>query len=111
MLGCSIKDNCPLVRPGPVRECHPSGSFYGILACIYASFRENHGKLRIAKSTSATGFEPGTSRLPVLSATTLPQELEKLAISIVNFKYEIDFQGNVLANNFKSLKKERVKRK
>ena len=35
--------------------CPPWGSFYGILARIYASFGENHGKLRTARSTSATG--------------------------------------------------------
>ena len=45
VLRCRIKANCPLVGPGPVRECHPSGSFWEILACIYASFGENHEKL------------------------------------------------------------------
>ena len=40
-----------------------------ILARIYASFGENHGKLRTAGRQARPGFEPGTSRLPVLSVT------------------------------------------
>ena len=36
----------------------------GILARIYATFGENHGKLLTARLTSATENEPGTSCLP-----------------------------------------------
>ena len=35
-------------------KCPPWGSFQEILARIYASFGENRGKLRTARSTSAT---------------------------------------------------------
>ena len=35
-------------------KCPLWGSFQGILAHIYSSFRENHGKLRTARSSSAT---------------------------------------------------------
>ena len=36
-------------------QCPSWGSFKRILALIYASFREIRGKLRTARSTSATG--------------------------------------------------------
>ena len=50
-LGCRIKANCPLVGPRPVGGVLS----VGVLARIYASFGETHGKLRTARSTSATG--------------------------------------------------------
>ena len=56
---------------GLLKECPPLESFKGILTRIYASFGENHGKPRTARSTSTTGSEPGTSRLLVLSVEPL----------------------------------------
>ena len=43
----------------------PWGSFQGILARIYASFGENNGKLRTARSTNATGDWTWHLPLPV----------------------------------------------
>ena len=66
-----FKSNCPLVGPGTTDGVPSTGIFLRDpnLIRIYASFGENHRKFRTARSTSATGFEPGTSRLPVLSVT------------------------------------------
>ena len=71
MVGCRINAICPLVGPGPVGE-HPrwEASFYGILARIYKSFGENHGKLRTARQAQPR-IEPATSHLPALSAGPL----------------------------------------
>ena len=44
--------------------------FLGILASIYSSFGENHGKLRMARSKARPGIERGTSHLPVLESST-----------------------------------------
>ena len=52
-FGCTIKSNCPLVGPGPAGGV-PCLELSRILARIYASFRENHGKLQTDRSTSAT---------------------------------------------------------
>ena len=54
VVGCRIKANCLLLEPGPAEGVLSLGSFYGILARIYASFGENHEKLRTARSTSST---------------------------------------------------------
>ena len=69
MLDCGIKANCPHLKPVPLGECPPWSSFQGILARIYVSFRENHGKLRGRQAR--LGIEPGTSRLAVLTAELL----------------------------------------
>ena len=56
-LGCVIGFR-PIIRLwdlGLQGECPPWGSFSWILAGIYTSFRENHGKLRKAMLTSTTG--------------------------------------------------------
>ena len=75
---CSIvnlKAKCLLVGPGPTRGEPYAEVFLRILLRIYANFGENHGKLRTASSTSATGdwtwnlpstsFEGRTTRLLV----------------------------------------------
>ena len=54
-VAVGFKANCLTREPGLWVECPPWGSFYGILARINASFRENHEKLRTARLTSATG--------------------------------------------------------
>ena len=67
-----IKANCLLVGPGPVGLVPSVGVLLKILACIYASFGENHVKLRMAMSTKARpGIELGISSLSVLSAEPL----------------------------------------
>ena len=55
LVGCRFEANCPLVGPGPVggMPAVEAESFLGNLARIYASFGENHGKLRMARSTGA----------------------------------------------------------
>ena len=45
-----FKADCLTKDVGLWVECPPWGSFYRILACIYGSFRENHGKLRTTRS-------------------------------------------------------------
>ena len=45
---------------------------------IYASFGENHGKLRTARLTRVTGIEPGTPSLPVSRAETLSHWLGEI---------------------------------
>ena len=54
LVGYRYESNCPLVGRGTIGGV-PSvggGSFLGILARIYASFGENHGKLRTVRSIS-----------------------------------------------------------
>ena len=53
-LVVGVKSDCLPRDLGLQVECPPWGSLYGIVARIYASFGENHGKLRTARSTSAT---------------------------------------------------------
>ena len=53
-LGCRIKANCPLVGPGPVSEV-PFMEVFLRDRRIYASFEENHLKLRTARLIRATG--------------------------------------------------------
>ena len=62
---CRFESKCLLVGPGTLNGMLTVGVFL-------RDPRENHGKLQTARSTSATGFEPGTSRLPVLSVTAMP---------------------------------------
>ena len=53
--GVGVKPDCLKKDLGLWMGCLPWGSFYGFLARIYANFGENLGKLRTAKSRSATG--------------------------------------------------------
>ena len=56
VVGCRIfKTDCHTRDLGRWLGCPPSMSFYMILARTYASFGENHGKLRMNRSTNATG--------------------------------------------------------
>ena len=57
--------------PGPVRGVPSVGGFLKYPNDIYASFGENHGKLRKLGRQVRPGIEPGTSRLPVLRAEQL----------------------------------------
>ena len=50
MVGCRLKANCPLIHVGP----GPTWSMPS--EHLYASLEENHGKLRTARSTKATGI-------------------------------------------------------
>ena len=54
-LVVGVKADCLTRDLGLWVECPSWGSFYRILARIYASFGENHGKLQTARSTSAIG--------------------------------------------------------
>ena len=54
-LAVGFKADCLKGDLGLWVGCPPLTSLEGILARIYASFGENHGKLRTARSTSATG--------------------------------------------------------
>ena len=72
VLGCRFKANCPLVGPGPIGAV-PSMGGLSKGSCIYASFREKHGKLQTSRSTSATRVRtwhfPSTSFERYYSAT------------------------------------------
>ena len=65
LIGCRDKANYLTMDLGLWGECPSWGSLLGIIACIYASFGENHGKHRTARSTRAT--EDWTWHLPFTS--------------------------------------------
>ena len=55
----------------------------GILTCIYVRFGENHGKLRKARSTSATGnWTTRHPRQSILSAEPLGRCLDPLCLGV-----------------------------
>ena len=53
--GLHVKANSPLVEPRPVGGLPSVGVFLRDPSPYYASFGENRGKLRTARSTSTTG--------------------------------------------------------
>ena len=53
--GVGDKDDCLKKEPKPIGGMPSVGVFLRDPSLIYASFGENHGNLRAAKSTSATG--------------------------------------------------------
>ena len=55
LLGCNIKANHPFVGPGPVGGMPSVGVLLSDPCLIYASFGENHAKLRTGRSISVTG--------------------------------------------------------
>ena len=54
-LGCGNKAECPHVGTGPKGWVSFVGVFLGDPIPYLRNFGENHGKLRMARSTSATG--------------------------------------------------------
>ena len=70
--GVGVKADCLKKGPRSIGGMPSEGVFKGILACIFASFGENHGKRRTARSTSATvNFSRHFPCLPVLSSDSL----------------------------------------
>ena len=65
-LVVSIKVDCLSRNLGLFVECPPWGALYGILARIYGSIGESHGKLRTARGpTSGTAVTLETGRWEV----------------------------------------------
>ena len=72
-LGCRNNANCPQVGLRPMGDAFHEGSFYGILARIYASFGENHWRIGTTTSTSVIwGWTRHLSSTSLQSRTTQP---------------------------------------
>ena len=55
LVGCRIKDNCPLVGPGPVGGMTSGrGIFLRDPSPYLCKFRRNHKKIQTARLTSRT---------------------------------------------------------
>ena len=70
---------------GLKRKCPLWGSFYGILARIYWSFGENHGKLRTPRWTSTM-----EDRIRHLSSSSLSFE-NRISRLLVRHTYRVHF--------------------
>ena len=55
-VGCRFESNCPLVGPGTIGGIPSVGVFLRDPIPYLRKFGENHGKLRTARLTSATGL-------------------------------------------------------
>ena len=84
LVGCRLKANCPLVRPGPIGGVPTVGVFLRDPNSYLPSFGDYHGKLRTARSTSATGNR--TRHLPSISfeSRTAPLLVGPILLQIKN---------------------------
>ena len=73
MDGCRYESNCPLVGPGTIGGVPSVVVFLRdpSLVFTWVSEKTTDNSDRLGRQ-ARPGFEPGTSRLPVLSVTTVP---------------------------------------
>ena len=83
LVATGSKAGCLTRDIGLCVECPLWGSFKGILDRIYACFGENHGKLRTARLTSATGLNLSPPVYQLLKAEPLSHWGAAAAHSIV----------------------------